>query len=136
MKYLFALFAVAIMSLTNCKKDDTASIVGNWSLINDSVYSNVGIYSTAHNYKGLNSDYFYFSDDGWLYVKEDSLFDTLNYRLLSNNRIIIDSISIVENGEYMPSNITTLTAHKASLAMVPGVQNPGGIYARYINLRR
>jgi len=136
MKYLFVLFAIAVITLTNCKKDNTASIIGNWSLINDSVYSNIGIYTTTHNYKGLNSDYFYFNNDGHLYIKEDRLFDTLNYRLLSNNRIIIDSISILENGEYLPSNITTLTAHNASLEVVPDHLNPGGTYARYINLRR
>lgn len=132
----FIFLTAIIVTAVGCSKDNTVSIAGNWNLINDSVHSSVGIEVFANNYKGLNSDYFYFNNDGRLYIKEDTLYDTLHYQILSNNRIIIDSISLSENGTFVPSNITTLTSHKASIEVTMDLPNPGGTYARFINLTR
>jgi hypothetical protein len=135
MRYLFlSLFALIIITIS-CTKNNSVSIAGNWNLISDSTYSGIGIVSSIRNYKGLNSDYFYFNTNGLLYIKEDTLYDTLNYHIVDNNKIIIDSISLSENGEYTPSDITTLTEHAASI-QVTGIPNPGGTYARCINLSR
>ena len=126
MKYLSAF--IIILFIISCSKDSGTTIKGNWNLVNDSVYSNIGIEVYNHNYIGLSNDYFYFNNDGKLYFKEGNLYDTLNYQILSNNRIIIDSISIPDNGEYVPSTISLLTSHNATIQIAPVNTNPGGTY--------
>ena len=127
---------IVCLMATMCKKDSAISIVSNWSLINDSINSNFGGATHDSNYKGLNSDYFNFSTDGKLYIREGNLYDTSNYQVLSGNKIIIDSISATDNGEYVPSTISVLTPTKATIIVTNAVLNPGGGYERIINLSR
>jgi len=130
--------SLACLMVVMCKKDSAVSIVNNWSLVNDSVYSTVGIAGYHSNYRGMNSDYFYFSPDGKLFTKEGASFDTSGYRLISGNKIIIDSFSLSNNGEYLPGDISGLTTNNATITISSnGIQMPGGgTYKRIINLRR
>jgi hypothetical protein len=123
--------------INSCKKDsDSSAIYAKWNLVNDSIASSIGPSSHNSNYIGKSDDYYYFKTNDTLYIKEDQLYETLHYEILSNNKIIIDSISIWQNNKFLPSNITTLTDHALSIHIYNTLLTPWGTYERFINLSR
>ena len=139
MKQIRTIFFVLMTCLTavTCKKDSTTTIVTDWNLVNDSINSSIGIAWQHSNYKGMNSDFFNFSANGKLYFKEGTTYDSCNYNVLDGNKIILESFSLKENGAFVPSTISVLTATTATIIIsTDGMQNPGGSYERIINLSR
>jgi hypothetical protein len=104
-----ALLAIIAFS---CKKSSTHSIVGNWSIIDDSTkfVASSSAYSSYHSdYIGQPGDYYNFSTNGMMYVKEGAARDTMAYAILSNGQVrCTPSPGFTEN--YNASEITATTA--------------------------
>src|SRR5689334_15959764 len=121
MKYfiLFGVIAI-IFFLGSCKKDISSnegniSILGKWNIVTDSSFSGVGLGNHEVNYAGQPGDYFDFSTNGKLYIREKGNLSTFNYTPTSDTTMIIDSFGIMLNGVPDTSSITNLTAHNATI---------------------
>ncbi len=110
------------------------AIQEKWNIITDSFYSGVGIGNHLTAYVGKNGDYFDFKNDGNIYVKEDTGFDTLSYHLIFDSTIIIESFGLTLNGIPDTSRLI-LTDHSASI-ISPEEITPGGIFERRIYLSK
>ena len=143
MKYIISLGLIAFINffLISCKKnllpanDIHASIIGKWNILNDSTFIGVGVNNHPVNYTGQMDDYFDFRRDGYIYIKENTIFDTLSYSLTSDTTILIASFGITINGVPEISRITNLTAHNATIN-APFITTPGGAFGRKVNLNR
>ena len=124
-----------------CKKnsvstnDINATILGKWDILNDSAFIGAGINNHQQSYIGQTGDYFDFRTDGFLYTKEGTDLDTLNYSLTSDTTIIIASFGIIANGVPEVSHISNLTAHSATIS-APTAITPGGEFGRKVILKR
>ena len=133
--------------VVSCNKTITqASLAGKWNIINDSIpvdrsgVENIG--SGGLNYIGTKNDYYNFTIDSILYLKEGANLDTATYSV-SNNKItllyrplygaIIGNLSGFSgvSGSY---TITNLTANTMTLSTSFGVQ--GGEETEVVNLKR
>ena len=138
---IFGLTAVITFFLISCKKsslctnDTHATIVKKWNILNDSTFIGVGVNNHRVNYAGQAGDYFDFRTDGYVYIKEGSILDTLSYRLTSDTTILIASFGIILNGIPEISRITNLTTHGVTIN-APMVVTPGGLFGRKVNLTR
>jgi hypothetical protein len=145
LKFDFALAIVLIVfSLTSCEKSplNDSLLIGRWSIINDStlLLNDVPNRTDSHsNYIGGLTDYFDFTSEGNLYVKEGTNLDTLAYTYGSNNRIKIIAFSY--NGTRFPggANIGTYiivgqTGNTVSLVL--SELTPDGKETRIINLKK
>ena len=137
----FGLTALTILFLISCKKnsisanDFRATILEKWNILNDSTYIGVGVNNHLVNYAGQPGDYFDFRTDGYVYIKEGPILDTLSYSLTSDTTILIASFGIILNGVPEMSHITNLTAHGVTIN-APIVITPGGEFGRKVNLNR
>ncbi len=147
MKYIItsAVLIFINIAIISCTKQITSlqnpdiSITGKWNIVNDSLVSGIGSSSYSYeNYVGSAGDYFDFRSDGYVYLKEGSLLDTLSYQLQDSNKIIIESFGFVINGVATTSDITVLTAHNFSIRTNnDSFVNPAGaVYRRFLNLSR
>ena len=112
-----------------------ATIVGNWDILNDSTFIGVGINNHQESYIGQTGDYFDVRTDGFIYIKEGTVLDTLDYSLTSDTTIIIASFGLILNDVPEISHITNLTAHGATIS-APTVITPGGEFGRKVILKR
>jgi hypothetical protein len=113
----------------------SADILGQWNVISDSSIAGVGINNHAINVIGQPGDYFNFSANGSLYIKEGLNFDTLKYKLITESRIVIDGFGATLNGIQDTSYITNLTLHTAVVSS-PLVITPDGEVQRKVTLSR
>lgn len=110
MLLLSILFLLAGLSIGSCKKiaDQPVTIVGKWSIITDSTYTQLGC-CTQHRtfYSGHYGDYFDFLTNGKLNTKEGTNLNSVDYKLTSDTSIVI--------GPYGYIYILNLTAHHAQI---------------------
>jgi hypothetical protein len=137
----FGLTTFIVLFLMYCKKnsvstnDINATILGKWDILNDSAFIDAGINNHQESYIGQTGDYFDFRTDGFVYTKEDTDLDTLNYSLTSDTTIIIASFGIISNGVPEVSHIINLTAHSATIS-APTAITPDGEFGRKVILKR
>jgi len=107
--WIFTIFSVG--TIASCKKNDSASIVGNWNLVSDSTrFVGVDTVNSYHSYYiGQPSDYYDFNKNGNLYVKEGSHLDTMAYQVLPGNQVGCVAAPGDEES-YTTSNITATSA--------------------------
>ncbi|MDB5253425.1 MAG: hypothetical protein JWP27_2594 [Flaviaesturariibacter sp.] len=106
-KAIFAM-AVAAISFTACKKDkDDSSLQHRWSVVNThfkDVFN--GATTFEDNYNGVSADYVDFRGDNRVYTYIDGTYDTANYQMLADNKVMIDTETF---------DIQSLTSSNATL---------------------
>jgi len=116
------------------KKDNQASIIGEWNIVSDSSYVGVGAGNHLTVYDGQPGDYFDFSSDGKLYIKKNGTLDTLYYNSTSNVTMTTASYpdSMRTSQQY---TIYNLSAHNATITT--GIfETQGGVFGRTVTLDR
>jgi hypothetical protein len=105
-----------ILSVVSCNKTgvQTSPLVAKWNIINDSLSI---ITLSGTNYIGTSNDYYNFTANGTLYIKEDSLLYTTTYSMVANNQIDIVYNFSNDVTEHRTYYITNLTAHTATLTL-------------------
>ena len=111
------------------------TIFGKWNLVTDSASVDVGFNNHLIAYTGKAGDYFDFRADNHVYIKEDTVLDTLIYTPLKDSTIIISSFGITGNGIPDTTHIYGLSASHAIL-YAPEVITPGGAFYRKVELKR
>lgn len=143
-------FLVALLYLTACAKSDSSSsqnnqagLTGKWNLVNDSAFKGVAQYNHLVSYNGEAGDYFNFSTNGYMYTKENTMFDTLSYTIFSDTSIIISSFGLIANGVPDTSIITGLKVNNSLIGNVQTIVieshlgiTPGGEFWRRVTLSR
>jgi hypothetical protein len=142
MKYFVPILAVlAAFALFSCKKSgNNISIVGNWSLINDSTdFETENSGDSIVNYIGKPVDYFDFTQDGHFYQLENNFFDTATYMIANGNDLnliyshfhnLIPRPNEILTGDY---GIRSLSEH--NLVLVWATQEGTRVHG-VINLKR
>jgi hypothetical protein len=132
--YLFVLFA-AVVFASSCKKQGVkpavavSPLVAKWSIAKDSITTRFLDTITHYNvYVGSSDDYYDFRADGKCYIHENGAFDTLSYKIITDN-------SVAFGGTY-PSAIDPLTNHSAKIDFSRGGSPGGGYYSRMIFLKK
>lgn len=133
----FFLFVVFFIFLSSCKKISPItfkSISGKWNIQKDTTYPGVGIMNHQVVYSGQRGDYFNFTSDGHIYIRENSILDTLTYTISS------DSITIpafgdgagngVGKGQFQSPSTRSLIIRSEYML------TPGGILGRTVVLKR
>jgi hypothetical protein len=146
MKHRTVIIALLLlMAFCACKKSSVSDsdLVGQWSVVNDTTYlEGTAIFQGgSQNYIGVAGDYFKFTQDGNLYIKEGSTLDTAAYSFVASNKIklvffTVGSTSFGPNGatrgDFIISNFTR---HSLTLTLA-GIITPDGAESEQINLRR
>jgi hypothetical protein len=131
--------AALLLSFCSCKKDLTngpgTTTIGKWNLVSDSTFAGVGQNNHAVDYKGQAGDYFDIRANGFMYTKEEGILDTLQYSVVSNTEIVIQSFGINANGVQATSHITNFTSNSLVIAS-PIALTPGGQFGRKVTLSR
>ena len=132
--YFHAGLILLIALLSACTKSGSSSIAGKWNIISDSTIIS-GSDISYDIYRGTSSDYFVFAPNDILYIKEASLYDTMSYKLMGDNKMSLlhtgASINAIsETGTYI------ITGNEAKIVVTPNFLSPGFSYQRRINLRR
>jgi hypothetical protein len=88
-------------------------------------------------------DYFDFSTNGYVYIDEGAVQDTLTYRMVTDSSIIISDFGLIINGVPDTSTLTSLTASNGMGLSVqtliiesPFFLTPGGEFWRKVTLNR
>lgn len=141
-------FLLVLLYLTACTKtavssnesEAAAGITGKWNLVTDSTFLGVGSSNHPVDYTGQAGDYFDFDANGYVYTREDTALDTLTYRLISDNAMVISDFGIILNGVDDPSTITGLSGVDLSGQTIiiesPRFLTPGGEFWRKVTLTR
>jgi hypothetical protein len=159
-KLLMLSFILTILIEFSCSKKnhEMNSLVGKWSVVNDSILnSNFIVHlrdSTLYNgnYIGQPEDHFNFTSNGTLGIQLDSdlfapLYDSAKYNVTSNNQVEISNyflggaiaghyINPVESRTYVISNLTSHTATLTFQTVYPSAENVSGIETEIINLKK
>jgi|SRR6185312_15187028 len=120
---LFVLFA-AMVFVISCKNENVqpgvsqSQIVARWRIAKDSAANLLnGALTNANVYVGRADDYYDFRADGKCYIHENGSFDTLAYKIVTDNSVAF--------GNELLSTINPLTSHSAtidfSFAQGPGL---------------
>ena len=135
MKYIIVAICLIFLSMSVicCKKTavQTGPLVAKWNIINDSL-SVISLSGT--NYVGTSNDYYNFTADGILYIKEDSLRYTTKYSMVANNQIDIAYSLSNDVTEHRTYYITNLTVHTATLTLSGSSRGPAEL--QIINLKK
>jgi len=115
--------------------DGQVSIQHKWSLVADSSFSGVGNTYYRNGHIGTAADYWDFRKDGFVYVNEGGVKDTLAYTVFSPTSITISHFGASLSAQGSTSSIKSLTAHQAVIQS-PIVIPPGGPNYRVLYLRR
>lgn len=130
---LHSLFIIAgfLILGSSCKKDNMpASILGKWNIKIDSSYAGVGAGNHEVSYVGQPGDYFNFSSDGHIYVRENSILDTFTYTADSSS-ILVQNFGYGEGKSFFQSPTTK------NLIISSGYfYTPGGTFGRTVYLTR
>jgi len=143
-------FLAVLLYLTACHKtavssdeDESSGITGKWNLVSDSTYWGVGSGNHPVDYTGVAGDYFDFSTNGYVYIDEGAVQDTLTYRMVTDSSIIISDFGLIINGVPDTSTLTSLTASNGMGLSVqtliiesPFFLTPGGEFWRKVTLNR
>ena len=123
-----------ILSVISCHKSavQKGPLVAKWNIINDSL--TILNLSGGTNYIGTANDYYNFTANGTLYIKEDTLLSTTTYSMLINNQVDIVYTLSNDAKEHRTYNITNLTTHNATLTLA-GV-SLGPAQRQIINLEK
>ena len=112
------------------------SLSGKWQLVQDSTANSmVRTVPLISNYVGVAGDYFDFRTDGFCYVKEGDAYDTLTYKQVSPNSVIIQNFGLIINGSAEPSRDLTRTVTTANITYAKHA-DPGGTIFREVKLTR
>jgi hypothetical protein len=121
---LIILLAFFIICIVSCKKESDVTIVGKWSIINDSSFlEGSGLFvGGGFNYKGVATDYYDFNSNGNLFIKKGNELDTAKYSLVSNQVTIVyysfGGITFGSNGAIRGTfKITDLNQHHLTLTL-------------------
>ena len=144
MKHIFTIsLAVLIISaIISCRKNIAVTIVGKWSLVNDSTFlaGTPILQGGSLNYIGIATDYYDFNSNGDLYIKKGNASDTAKYSVTSNNQVkfvyySLNGTTFGSNGAIAgPYTITTHTEHNLTLTL-SGI-TPEGEEFELINLKK
>ena len=128
---LFIILGVLILGPSCAKKNDApTSILGKWNIKIDSSYTGGGFTNHEASYVGQAGDFFNFNSDGHIYIKENSIFDTLNYTL-SSGALIVQNFGYDE-GKCQVSSPTTNSLIISSGYFI----TPNGEFGRTVYLTR
>jgi len=131
-KLLLLPLALIIIAFS-CKKSSNYSIVGKWSIIDDSTKfdaSSRAASSYHSDYIGQPGDYYNFSANGMMYVKEGAALDSMAYEILSNGQVrCTPSPGFTQN--YTASEVTATTATFNII-----VSRGDGILTKLIHLKK
>jgi hypothetical protein len=131
--FLILLFIAGLFMFgLSCTKsnDMPKSIVGKWNIKIDSFYVGAGLSNHGVTYVGQSNDYFNFSSDGHVYIKENSVLDTLTYTLSSNSILVKNFGSGDGKGEFQSLSTENMIIRSAYF------YTPGGIFGRTVSLTR
>jgi len=105
-----------IVSVISCHKTDgqTNPLAAKWNIISDSLTI---ISLSGSNYIGTANDYYNFTANGALYIKEESVAYTATYSMIANNQIDIAYDLPSDVPDHRTYYITNLTAHTATLTL-------------------
>jgi hypothetical protein len=111
------------------------SLTGKWQVMQDSI-SNSWLKTSPviTYYIGAAGDYFDFRSDGFCYTKEGDAFDTLAYKWVSPQSIVVQNFGLVINGATEPS-VLSRTATTATIT-TQNILSPSGTIFREVNLKR
>ncbi|MEO7119627.1 MAG: hypothetical protein ABIY62_00945 [Ginsengibacter sp.] len=128
---LFIIAGILILG-SSCSKKSNAptSILGKWNIKIDSSYAGGGLGNHEVSYVGQSGDYFNFKSDGHVYIRENSILDTLIYTL-SSDSILIQNFGFRERKCRVPSPSTYNLVITSGLFITPG-----GEFGRTVYLAR
>ncbi len=135
---LFSLLTACTKPMHGCdpaNMNGSMSLSGKWTLVQDSTANSmVRIVPLTTNYMGAAGDYFDFRSDGLCYNKEGDAYDTLSYKQVSPNSIVLQKFGLVVNGSTEASVVT----HAGATAQITtqNVFTPGGTIFREVKLAR
>jgi hypothetical protein len=143
-------FLAFLLNFTACTKTTGSSnesgpggITGKWNLVTDSTFEGVGSTNHPVDYTGEAGDYFDFSVNGSVYIKEGAVANTLTYKVVSDSSIIISDFGLIINGVPDTSTITGLTVNNGlgltdQIIVIesPFFPTPGGEFWRKVTLSR
>ncbi len=120
MKAVYLLIIGLLFCLYACKKDNNTnpgSIVGKWNIVN--------VATRGVNYTGQPGDFYSFTADGILHIKEGTGLSTYNYTTPGDSSI---TLTISGNADALPEfgRIITFTAHSLIISG-PYPITPGGL---------
>ncbi len=126
-RLIFIIYLALIIVVASCNKANiqTNFLVDKWNIINDSssITSSLNGFNGGRNYIGASSDYYNFTSDSSLYIKEGLSFDTGKYSITINNKVEIvmfsyNGMSFGPTGAIRGTfDIVNLTANTATLTL-------------------
>jgi hypothetical protein len=135
MKYIIVAICMTflIVSVISCNKPgvQTNPLADKWNIINDSL-SIISLSGT--NYIGTSDDYYNFTVNGTLYIKEDSVQYTATYSMIADNQIDIGYDLPNDVADHRTYYITNLSAHTATLTLSDASLGPAE--RQIINLKK
>ncbi|HVV55239.1 MAG TPA: hypothetical protein VHC47_07945 [Mucilaginibacter sp.] len=142
MKKVITLIAIflTITAVLSCSKTNgvngKVTIEGRWLIKKDSVTSTIGPYAHGTNYVGTAADYFDFRPDNKLYIKEGTERDTFVYTITSDTTMTFGGVGVNLNMIPLRAFMSSFTASRVTLNIVPTLWNPGGNTTRLTILTR
>jgi hypothetical protein len=125
---------IPFILFSSCKKESSIireSISGKWNIKKDSTYAAIGYNNHEVIYYGQTHDYFNFTSDGHVYIRENSVLDNLTYNINS------DSIVIPDFGYKNGIGKARFQSSAHCLTITTGYFfTPGGIFGRTVYLER
>ncbi len=103
-------------------------------VVSDSIVTLSGSPDSQRYYTGKPDDYFDFRVNDILYIKEDTLLDSVPFLLLSYNRIILQGLGVNET-DYNKSHYISISSKDITLIITSSFDS-GGLYKRTIHLER
>ena len=122
--------------------DNSAILAGNWTLVSDSTYStgvDASDHSTIGNYIGKDGDYFKFTADGKLFIKEGGAIDTATYVALGSKLVVNYSFYAglpVASTDVQTADFTRLNLTSHTVTLSSTLTTATGVSSRVINLKR
>jgi hypothetical protein len=144
---LFISALLIITCLFSCKKTNegvgtsiktnfkgVVPLQGEWAVMSDSLVTGVGAIVNGKKYTGENGDYYNFSADNKLYVKEAASLDTFTYKMLTDTTLSI--VPVRDSARAIPFAcfIKPLTTSSVVMTWTPSLSNPGSFYSRTVVL--
>jgi hypothetical protein len=119
-----------------CTKSASDTLTGFWHIVSDSTIT-TGPSVSYNIFHGSEDDYFSFSPDGSLYIKEGSSTSTNSYQIIAADTLLLPGIGFSVNGVTEPSIFKIANGRLRIVVNAPGnIITPGHQYQRIINLKR
>jgi len=110
-------------------------LIGKWNVVSDTTYAGVNTGTNPVVYKGQPGDYFDFRTDGFVYIKEGAMLDTLSFNVISGRQIGITSFMSILNDQSATCQLAGVTGDSLSI-ISPLLTPPGGPQQRMVSLSR